>query len=98
MTSGEPAPFCAFCGAPATEMVEPPRRTLARGLDPNDLSYSVTAILPDIALCAEHALDVRQGEGVVGWCDDARCRIYGALGEGSPCGRPFEKVGPGKRP
>lgn len=98
MTPTEPGPSCAFCGAPAAEMIEPPRRTLARGVDPADPSYSVTVILPDIALCAEHALDVRQGDGLVGWCDDARCRNYGELGERSTCGQPFEKLGPAKRP
>lgn len=97
MTLEEHGPTCALCGVPATETIEPPRRTLARGLDPSDPSYSVTFILPDIALCPEHALDVRRGEGLVGWCDDARCRTYGGLGEASPCGQPFEKLGPGKR-
>ena len=96
MMSRGAAPSCALCGGPATQTAEPPRRTLARGLDPNDPSYSVTVILPDIALCAEHALDVRQGEGLVGWCDDARCRIYGEIGVPSPCGQPFEKLGRGR--
>ncbi|MGH9028524.1 MAG: hypothetical protein ACRDV4_02775 [Acidimicrobiales bacterium] len=89
---------CVLCGEPATEMIEPPRRTLARGLDPSDPSYSVTVILPDIALCAEHAFDVRQAERLVGWCDNPRCRAYGELDEPSSCGNPYEKLGPGKRP
>jgi hypothetical protein len=70
---------------------------MARGLDPSDPSYSVTVILPDIVLCSEHSLDVRQGARLVGWCDDPRCRIYGALGETSACGNPYEKLAPHKR-
>jgi hypothetical protein len=97
MTSGGSGPFCALCGEHATETVEPPRRTLARGLDPSDQSYSVTVILPDIALCAEHALELRQGERHVGWCDDPRCRTYGELGGPSGCGSPYEKLGPSRR-
>jgi hypothetical protein len=84
---------CALCGGPATEMIEPPRRTFARGLDPSDPSYSVTVILPDVALCAGHALDVRQGEKLVGWCDDQRCRTYGELGGTSACGDPYQAFG-----
>ena len=79
-------------------MLEPARRTLARGLDPKDPSYSVTVILPDIALCAEHAFDVRHGNRLVGWCDDGRCRTYGELDQPSPCGHTYEKLGRGKRP
>ncbi len=90
-------PLCVLCGAPATETIAPPRRTLARGLDPGDPSYSVTVILPDIALCAEHCLDVRQGGQLVGWCDDKRCRTYGALGDPSACGHPYEKLDPSRR-
>ncbi len=97
MTAGGTEPSCALCGEPATEMVEPPRRTLARGLDPGDASYSVTVILPDIPLCAAHAIDVRHGELVVGWCDDARCRTYGELGEPSSCGGAYEKLARGRR-
>ena len=98
MTPNGPNPACVICGEPATEAIEPVRRTLARGLDPGDPSYSVTVILPDIALCAQHAGDVRQGERVVGWCDDALCRTYGELGGPSVCGNPYEKLGSGKRP
>ncbi|MGC8471669.1 MAG: hypothetical protein ACP5PM_05180 [Acidimicrobiales bacterium] len=93
MTLNDAEPTCAICGAPATETVEPARRTLARGLDPSDPSYSVTVILPDIALCAVHTLDLRNGGLFVGWCDDPRCRIYGEIGEPSPCGDPYTKVG-----
>ncbi|MDA8075972.1 MAG: hypothetical protein M0Z40_12220 [Actinomycetota bacterium] len=84
---------CAICGAPATGTVEPARKTLARGLDPADPSYSVTVILPDIALCAAHTHDLRDGGLLVGWCDDPRCRMYGEIGEPSPCGDPYTKVG-----
>lgn len=98
MTAGASVLTCALCGEPATESVDPPRRTLARGEDPGDPSYSVTVILPDVALCAAHALDVRNGGSVVGWCDDPRCRTYGALGAPSTCGRPYGKLAQGKRP
>lgn len=97
MTPGGPGPRCVLCGGPATDTIEPPRRTLARGVDPDDASYSVTVILPDIALCAEHALGVIQGERHIGWCDDPGCRSYGALDEASHCGAPYEKLNPGKR-
>jgi hypothetical protein len=97
VTSTTSASSCVFCGEPATETIDPPRRTLARGLDPGDPTYSVTVILPDIALCVEHSRGVRQGERLVGWCDDPSCRMYGALGEPSACGRLYEKLTPTKR-
>ncbi len=97
MTSTASASLCILCGEPATEAIDPPHRTLARGLDPGDPSYSVTVILPDIALCSAHCLDVRQGDRLVGWCDDPRCRTYGALGEPSACGLPYTKLDPTKR-
>jgi hypothetical protein len=97
VTSTASESSCALCSRPATKAIEPPRRTLARGVDPGDPSYSVTVILPDVALCAEHALDVRQGERLVGWCDDQRCRTYGELGEPSACGHAYEKLSPHKR-
>jgi hypothetical protein len=97
MTSTGSEPACALCGEPATETIDPPRRTLARGLDPADPSYSVTVILPDVALCAEHTLDVRHGGRYIGWCDEPRCRIYGEVGKPSSCGDLYEKLGPGKR-
>ena len=97
MTAAAPSTTCVVCSEPATEALDPPRRTLARGLDPADPSYSVTVILPDIALCAEHAGDVRQGKQLVGWCDNERCRSYGALSEPSACGHPFETLGASKR-
>jgi hypothetical protein len=98
VSSAAPDSGCVLCGKPATEMIEPARRTLARGLDPSDPTYSVTVILPEVALCAEHTLDVRQGERLVGWCDDQLCRTYGELGEPSACGHPYVKLGPIKRP
>jgi hypothetical protein len=90
-------PSCALCSEPATEATEPSRRTMTRGLDPSDPSYSVTVILPDVELCAQHSLEVRQGARLVGWCDDPRCRTYGALGERSACGHPYEELAPHKR-
>jgi hypothetical protein len=98
MTPKGPEPSCALCGGPATQTIEPPRRTLARGVDPVDTSYSVTVLLPNMALCAEHAFDVRQGERLIGWCDEPPCRTYGEVGEPSSCGNPYEKLGPGRRP
>ena len=97
MTPSASDSSCVLCGEPATEAIIPPRRTLTRDLDPSDQSHSITVILPDIALCAEHAIDVRQRGQLVGWCDDPRCRTYGALGEPSACDCLYEKLGPQKR-
>lgn len=97
MTHSASEPPCALCGEPATDAIEPARRTWARGVDPGDPSCSVTVILPAIGLCVEHALDVRQGGRRVGWCDDPRCRTYGEPGTPSSCGRPYETLGPSKR-
>lgn len=94
MTSGTRS--CVFCGEPATESIEPARRTLARGTDPGDPSYSVTVILPDVSLCAEHADEVRHGARAIGWCDDERCRIYGELGQPSACGELYKKLNPSR--
>jgi hypothetical protein len=88
---------CALCGRPATEVIEPPRRTLDRGPDPSDESYSITAILPDVPLCDEHVQDVREGDRLVGWCDDQRCRAYGEIGETSACGEQYEQLGSSNR-
>lgn len=93
MTSPVAEPLCALCGRPATVMEEPPRRTLARGLDPSDSTYSVTVLLPDVPLCAEHAVEVSERDRLIGWCDDPRCRSFGELGEVSPCGVPYKKLG-----
>jgi hypothetical protein len=89
---------CALCDRPATVEIEPPRRTLARGLDPSDHSYAVTVILPDVLLCDGHDVQVRRGDALIGWCDDERCRIYGEVGETSPCGGRYEKLVSGNRP
>ena len=86
---------CAVCGLTATAVVEPLRRTLDRGPDPDDDSYSITVILPDTPLCEHHARLVREGDLLLGWCDDPRCREYGEAGERSACGAPFERL-PGK--
>ncbi|HEY1830149.1 MAG TPA: hypothetical protein VGG38_07900 [Acidimicrobiales bacterium] len=96
IASDSKAPPCSLCSQPATVSNEPARRTLSRGPDPSDPSFSVTVILPDVMLCAEHALDVKEGTTLIGWCDDERCRIYGEVGEPSPCGRPYEKLAPRK--
>ena len=87
---------CALCGRPATGTVEPPRRTLARGSDPNDGSYSVTIVLPDLSLCAEDASRYRAGNVVIGWCDDEQCQSYGETGTPSPCGKEYEKLLPSR--
>jgi hypothetical protein len=92
----DPEVSCTLCSQRATLSVEPPRRTLARGPDPKDPSYSVIVMLPDVMLCAEHALDVGQGDTPIGWCDDERCRVYGEIGETSPCGQQFCKLAPRK--
>ncbi len=97
MTSPDQESPCALCGRPATTSIEPIRRTLARGADPDDQSYSITVILPDVALCDEHAADVRQGSRLVGWCDDERCRIYGEAGKVSACGSQYEEIASGNR-
>ena len=96
MTSPDPELPCTLCSQPATVSIEPPRRTLDRGPDPSDPSYSVTVILPDVMLCAEHAFDVSRGNTLIGWCDDERCRVYGEVGETSPCGHQFDKLAPRK--
>jgi len=96
MTSLEPESRCAICGRAATVVIEPTSRTLARGLDPSDQSYSVTVILPDVLLCAEHAVQVHEGHTLIGWCDD-ECRSYGEVGETSPCGNNYKRV-PSNRP
>ena len=97
MTSPTSESVCVLCGKPMTVVLDPPRRTLARGLDPSDESYSVTVILPDIALCDDHAEDVRQGERFIGWCDDPLCRRFGEAGQPSPCGHEYERLTSGNR-
>jgi hypothetical protein len=80
---------CAVCGLSPTALVEPPRRTLDRGPDPDDDSYSITVMLPDIPLCELHARQVREHDLRLGWCDDPKCREYGEAGERSDCGAAF---------
>jgi len=54
-------------------------------------------MLPNIALCAEHALHVRDGEQLIGWCDDPLCRAYGEIGETSACGGQYQKLAAANR-
>ena len=96
MTTPDPGAPCAVCRLPATAVVAPPRRTLARGVDPSDDSYSVTVIPPDVALCADHVAGVGRGDVVIGWCDDERCRTYGEAGSMSVCGAAYERLTPVK--
>jgi hypothetical protein len=84
------SPLCAICGRAGTVTVDPPRRTIARGADPSDSSFSVIAVLPDVLLCEEHAEELPRL--AIGWCDDERCRLYGESGEPSPCGEPFKRL------
>ena len=83
---------CALCGQRPTELMTPPRRTLDRGVDPEDNSYSITVILPDVALCPQHTRYVRDGDVPLGWCDDPVCRTYGEAGEPSACGVPYASL------
>jgi hypothetical protein len=78
-------------------MAEPPRRTFDRGLDPDDDSFAITVILPEVPLCDEHILVARDGNLHLGWCDDERCRTYGEAGEPSPCGAPYGQLAPNKQ-
>ena len=83
---------CGLCSRSASVTVEPPRRAFERGPDPDDPSYSVTVLLPDVALCGGHALRVSRRDTCIGWCDDELCRLYGEAGQISPCGQPFTKL------
>ena len=91
---------CALCGKTPSALSEPPCRTLDRGPDPDDDSYSITVLLPDVPLCDEHTQGVREGEVILGWCDDNRCRAYGPAGDSSKCGAPYGRLasGTGSRP
>jgi len=89
--------LCALCGEVATVVIEPCRRTLVRGTDPDDASFSVTAILPFVPLCDEHASAVHEGDRLVGWCDDPLCRMYGEVGEASVCGNEYKELVPSGR-
>jgi hypothetical protein len=61
-------------------------------LDPSDPSYSITVILPEVPLCTLHSQAAREGELLIGWCDDERCRTYGEIGAMSPCGKQYERL------
>lgn len=93
MTMLAPTP-CALCGRSPTSPLAPRRRTVDRGPDPDDNSYSITVILPDVPLCDTHTRDVLQGDLCLGWCDDPRCRSYGEAGGRSPCGAPYGELVP----
>ena len=90
MTTGAKSVACNFCERVGSVTMEPPRRTLARGVDPDDRSLSVIAVLSDVVLCGDHADEIAQGELSLGWCDNERCRLYGEAGSVSPCGEPFK--------
>lgn len=83
---------CDLCGLPGSVTVEPPRRTLARGADPDDPSLAVIGVLPDVVLCADHAEASAHGELSLGWCDNEGCRNYGEAGRASGCGEPFRAL------
>jgi len=83
---------CAICGHDGSVAIEPPRRTLARGADSGDPSFSIIAVLPDVMLCEEHAEEIAQRQLLLGWCDDEQCRIYGEAGHRSPCGEPYKEL------
>lgn len=91
MTMLAPIP-CALCGRSPTLLMTPSRRTLDRGPDPEDNSYSITVILPDVPLCETHTRDVLDGDLRLGWCDDPRCRNYGEAGQPSACGAPYGQL------
>lgn len=82
---------CVVCGGAATETADPPRRTLARGPDPEDPSFAVIAVLPEIDLCADH-FQATLKDLVIGWCDESPCRRYGEVGGASPCGRAYARL------
>lgn len=83
---------CVVCGGMATVRLDPPRRTIDRGPDPEDPSFGLTAVLPDLTLCDAHHEATQTGGLAVGWCDDERCRVFGVAGEASPCGLPFSAL------
>ena len=92
MTADETFGACHLCGRAGSVAAEPPRRTLARGADPDDPSLSVIAVLPDAVLCADHAEAIAHGELSLGWCDNEGCRVYGEAGMDSGCGEPFRAL------
>ncbi len=94
VTSGS---ICVLCRLPATESLDPPRQTFSRGPDPSDPSFDITVVLPDIALCTEHAIHFRDGDQLIGWCDDPLCRVYGEIGGASACGQSYKTLVTGAR-
>lgn len=88
----KPKVTCAVCGSAATVTADPPRRTFARGPDPEDPSFALIAVLPELDLCDDHFRETREAGLLIGWCDDARCRRYGKVGERSPCGEAYERL------
>jgi hypothetical protein len=80
---------CVICGGNATVTLNPPRRTFARGPDPDDPSYSIIALLPEVHLCTQHDQAAHKKELSIGWCDDEQCRRYGEVGQTSPCGEQY---------
>jgi hypothetical protein len=93
MTDVASAATCVLCGRDGPVTMDPPRRTIARGPDSEDHSFSVIAVLPDVVLCEEHAEDYARKHVVIGWCDDERCRIFGECGQKSPCGELYKALG-----
>lgn len=93
MTEVASTAICVLCGRDGKVTMDPPRRTIARGPDSEDPSFSVIAVLPDVVLCKEHADDYTQKDVVIGWCDDKRCRIFGECGQQSPCGQLYKVLG-----
>ena len=91
MTTGTEFP-CAVCGTMPTALFDTPRRTLDRGPDPDDSSYSIIVILPDVPLCDEHARRVRNETLHLGWCDNPKCREYGEAGELCACGARYQAL------
>lgn len=83
---------CVLCSRSAAVTLDLARRTIDRGPDPEDPSFALTAVLPELRLCEPHFEATAGDSLVVGWCDDERCRVYGPVGEASPCGLLFSKL------
>ena len=92
MTDEEPSSVCNLCNEVGSVTLEPQRRTLVRGSDPDDPSLSAIGVLPDALLCVDHAEKVRWGELTLGWCDHESCRCFGEVGVVSLCGDPFTSL------
>lgn len=72
--------------------MEPPRRTIARGPNPDDTASCVIAVPPDAVLCLEHGAQIAERHRSLGWCDDERCRPWGELDGTSPCAKPYTEL------